>query len=104
MPIIASIEITGIEKNQGNRLKQSTIPTIKAGDTGAKKRLQKMMAKTLTGDLNDWTHDQLVNWTSNAAKEIAKARNKKRQSRWLLTSDKDYETKSQSPGSSLQET
>ena len=36
MPIVASIEITGIEKNQGNRLKQSTIPTIKAGDTEAK--------------------------------------------------------------------
>ena len=77
MPLVATITVTGIEKNQGTRLKQMVIPTIKAGDTGARKRLEKMMAKTLGGDLEDWTLSQLVNWTSNAAKEVAKTRNKK---------------------------
>ena len=53
MPLVATLMITGIEKKQGERLKQTVIPTIKAGDAGARKRLENKMAKTLGGDLED---------------------------------------------------
>ena len=77
IPIIAEIEITGPEDRQGTRIGQKTIPTIRSGDAGAKKRLEKMMKKELTGDLGDWTLEEIVGWTANASKEIALSRNRK---------------------------
>ena len=39
--------------------------------------LLKEMEKIIDGGLEGWTHDQLVVWTANKSKEIAKSRNKK---------------------------
>jgi hypothetical protein len=58
-------------------MKTEPIPMIIAGDSGARKRLEKAMEGHLKGDLNGWSHEQLVTWTANKAKEIAKGRNKK---------------------------
>jgi hypothetical protein len=55
----------------------TTIPTIRPGDAGAKRRLLKAMEKIVAEGLDNWTHDQLVVWTANKAKEIAKSRNRK---------------------------
>ena len=53
------------------------IPTIRPGDAGAKRRIKKEMEKHLSGKLEDWSLNQITNWTANRAKEIAKKRNKK---------------------------
>ena len=53
------------------------IPTIRPGDAGAKRRIKKEMETHLCGKLEDWSLNQITNWTANRAKEIAKKRNKK---------------------------
>jgi exonuclease III len=77
IPLIASVEIRGVAQKKGKRLAQIVVPMIRAGDSGARRRLEKEMEKNLSGDLVDWSHEQIVMWTANKAKEIAKNRNRK---------------------------
>ena len=77
IPIIASLQITGVARKEGRKLGTIQTPSIRAGDSGAKRRLLKEMDKIVASGLKDWTHDQLVVWTANKAKEIARTRNKK---------------------------
>ena len=58
-------------------LKQHNPLNVKPGDAGAKRRLLKEMDKMVGEGIESWTHDQIVVWTANRAKEIAKTRNRK---------------------------
>ena len=77
MPIVAEIHIQGVLEKVGKRVKQVNIPTIRPGDEGAKRRLLKEFEKVIAKGLDGWTHKQIVVWTANKAKEIAKSRNRK---------------------------
>ena len=77
IPIVAEICVTSSKKKEGRMFGNVTIPNIRPGDVGAKRRLLKEMDKIIADGLETWTHDQLVIWTANKAKEIAKSRNRK---------------------------
>jgi hypothetical protein len=77
IPIIAKVEVNGICREQGRRLNNITVPNIRPGDGGARRRLLKEFDKIVSAGLEGWTHDQIVVWTANKAKEIARSRNKK---------------------------
>jgi hypothetical protein len=77
IPLVSKIGISGTASKKGKRLSQLVVPMIRAGDSGAKRRLEKEMNKYLSGDLHDWNHEQIEMWTANKAKEIAKTRNRK---------------------------
>ena len=77
IPIVAEICVTGSKKKEGRMIGNITSPNIRPGDEGAKRRLMKEMERIIAGGLETWTHDQLVIWTANKAKEIAKSRNRK---------------------------
>ena len=65
IPIIAKVEVDGICRKEGRRLKDITIPNIRPGDGGARRRLLKEMDRIVSAGLEGWTHDQLVVWTAN---------------------------------------
>jgi hypothetical protein len=77
IPLVVAVEIMGEIKKEGKRRKETYPPMIRAGDEGAKKKLEKAMKKHLSGDLNDWSMDEIINWTVNKSKEIARGRNRK---------------------------
>jgi len=77
IPIVAEVCVTGFKKKEGKMIGNTTIPNIRPGDAGAKRRLLKEMNKIVAEGLDNWTHDQLVVWTANKAKEIARSRNRK---------------------------
>ena len=52
-------------------------PIIRAGDAGAIRKLNKEFERMIEEGLEDWEHNQVVIWTANKAKEIAKKRNRK---------------------------
>ena len=72
IPIVAEVCVTGSKKKEGRIIGNKTIPSIRPGDAGAKRRLLKEMDKIIADGLDTWTHDQLVVWTANKAKEIAR--------------------------------
>jgi exonuclease III len=45
IPLIASVEIRGVAQKKGKRLAQIVVPMIRAGDSGARRRLEKEMEK-----------------------------------------------------------
>jgi hypothetical protein len=77
IPIIAKVAISAKIREECRRIGNVTIPSMRPGDEGAKRRLKKEMDKIIAAGLDNWTHDQLVVWTANKAKEIAKSRNRK---------------------------
>ena len=77
IPIVAEVCVTGSKKKEDRIIGNKTIPSIRPGDAGAKRRLLKEMDKIIADGLDTWTHDQLVVWTANKAKEIARSRNRK---------------------------
>ena len=77
IPLVVTVDIMGMGKKEGKRKKEFYPTMIRAGDEGAKKKLEKAMKKHLSGELNDWSMDEIISWTVSKSKEIAKGRNRK---------------------------
>ena len=74
---MVAVEIVGVEKKVGKRKKETYSTMIRAGDEGAKKKLEKATKKHLSGELNDWSMEKIINWTVAKSKEIERGRNRK---------------------------
>ena len=77
IPIIAEVEVHGSRTEGGRRIESGPSLSIRAGDAGAIRKLNKEFERLIEEGLEDWDHNQLVIWTANKAKEIAKKRNRK---------------------------
>ena len=77
IPLVVAVEIVGMETKEGKRKKETYSTMIRTGDEGEKKKLEKAMKKHLSGELNDWSMDEIINWTVTKSKEIARGRNRK---------------------------